>query len=144
MARPEYDSDLLAVCHPSCTRDVCWAIVRTVLVLPLPPLTQPSIMWSLISTLSCRIYLNIVREARRGHVAGAKIPSATSWTPRVPTFSGDHSQATMHELESGQDPTVQGPIHPQWEPDQKVGLSLASECPNVLIRMIAGVIFNEQ
>ncbi|KIM30238.1 hypothetical protein M408DRAFT_22261 [Serendipita vermifera MAFF 305830] len=58
------------------------------------------IMWSLITILSCRIYLNILREARRSHVSGISGHSVSTRSPHVPTLPGTQSQAGVYSYNS--------------------------------------------
>lgn len=62
------------------------------------------IMWALTTTLACRIYLNIVREARRGHTTSS-LPSASAQTsrPQVPHFKSGYWQATTLDSSHAQD-----------------------------------------
>ncbi|KIM30207.1 hypothetical protein M408DRAFT_295204 [Serendipita vermifera MAFF 305830] len=62
------------------------------------------IMWALTTTLACRIYLNIVREARRGHTTSS-LPSASAQTsrPQVPHFKSGYWQATTLDSSHAQE-----------------------------------------
>lgn len=68
------------------------------------------IMWALITVLSCRIYLNIVREARRNNMPGIQ-QTATSWTPHVPT----HPPSQGYKKDPGRNAVFHGDTYQNGE-----------------------------